>query len=87
MPAAPALRLSAFDSPVDLLLDLAERQRRDIGRISVVALVDQFVAASVQPTAQMPIESPRLAFASSPQRYVAPMISAIWVAIASISSG
>jgi segregation and condensation protein A len=45
VPSAPVLHLQGFDGPIDLLLDLAERQRLDLGRISLVALVDQFVAA------------------------------------------
>lgn len=48
VPAAPVLHLEGFDGPIDLLLDLAERQRLDLGRISLVALVDQFVAACAQ---------------------------------------
>ena len=45
VPSAPVLHLDGFDGPIDLLLDLAERQRLDLGRISLVAPVDQFVAA------------------------------------------
>lgn len=41
----PVLHLEGFDGPMDLLLDLAERQRIDLGRMSVQALVEQFVAA------------------------------------------
>ena len=41
----PVLHLDGFDGPMDLLLDLAERQRIDLGRISMLALVEQFVAA------------------------------------------
>jgi hypothetical protein len=48
VPSAPVLHLDGFDGPIDLLLDLAERQRLDLGRISVVDLVEQFVAASTQ---------------------------------------
>jgi segregation and condensation protein A len=48
VPSAPVLHLEGFDGPIDLLLDLAERQRLDLGRISLVALVDQFVAACAQ---------------------------------------
>jgi segregation and condensation protein A len=56
VPSAPVLHLDGFDGPIDLLLDLAERQRLDLGRISVVDLVDQFVAASAQLAAHVPIE-------------------------------
>lgn len=42
--AVPLLHLNGFDGPLDLLLDLAERQRIDLGRISFLTLVQQFVA-------------------------------------------
>ena len=41
----PELHLDGFDGPMDLLLDLAERQRCDLGRISVLDLGEQFVRA------------------------------------------
>ena len=41
----PELHLDGFDGPMDLLLDLAERQRVDLGRLSMLELVEQFVAA------------------------------------------
>jgi segregation and condensation protein A len=44
-PTIPVLHLDGFDGPLDLLLDLAERQRIDLGRMSVLALAEQFVAA------------------------------------------
>jgi segregation and condensation protein A len=56
IPSAPVLHLDGFDGPIDLLLDLAERQRLDLGRISVIALVDQFVAASAQLAAHVTLE-------------------------------
>ncbi len=40
----PELHLQGFDGPMDLLLDLAERQRIDLGRISILQLTDQFLA-------------------------------------------
>ncbi len=43
-PAVPLLHLDGFDGPMDLLLDLAERQRIDLGRLSIVGLAQQFVA-------------------------------------------
>jgi segregation and condensation protein A len=45
MPATPLLHLDGFDGPMDLLLDLAERQKIDFGRMSILALAEQFVAA------------------------------------------
>ena len=45
VPNAPDLHLDGFDGALDVLLDLAERERIDLGRISVVDMVDQFLAA------------------------------------------
>ena len=56
VPPAPVVHVDGFDGPIDLLLDLAERQRIDLGRISIVALVDQFVAAFARLEAHVPIE-------------------------------
>ncbi len=44
MSEALALNLEGFEGPLDLLLDLARAQKVDIRRISIVALVDQYVA-------------------------------------------
>jgi segregation and condensation protein A len=55
-PAAPMLHLDGFDGPMDLLLDLAERQKIDLGRMSVLALAEQFVAAMAQFGDRVPIE-------------------------------
>jgi segregation and condensation protein A len=38
------LRLDGFEGPLDLLLELARGQKVDIGRISIAALVDQYLA-------------------------------------------
>ena len=56
MPAIPMLHLEGFDGPMDLLLDLAERQRIDWGRMSILALAEQFVAALEQLADRVPIE-------------------------------
>ena len=45
IPTSPELHLDGFDGALDLLLDLAERERIDLSRISVVDMTDQFVAA------------------------------------------
>ncbi len=42
------LRLDGFEGPLDLLLDLARSQKVDWERISIVALVDQFLAVLEQ---------------------------------------
>jgi segregation and condensation protein A len=56
VPAIPVLHLDGFDGPMDLLLDLAERQRIDFGRMSVLALAEQFVAALEQLADRVAIE-------------------------------
>lgn len=38
------LILDGFEGPLDLLLDLARAQKVDLGRISILALVDQYLA-------------------------------------------
>ena len=55
-PAAPMLHLDGFDGPMDLLLDLAERQKIDLGRMSILALAEQFVAAMARFGDSVPIE-------------------------------
>ena len=55
-PAVPMLHLDGFDGPMDLLLDLAERQRIDWGRMSILALAEQFVASLEQLADRVPIE-------------------------------
>jgi segregation and condensation protein A len=55
-PAVPMLHLEGFDGPMDLLLDLAERQRIDWGRMSILALAEQFVAALEQLADRVAIE-------------------------------
>ena len=43
-PVVPELHVEGFDGPLDLLLDLAERQRLDLGVLSIADLAAQFVA-------------------------------------------
>ena len=38
------LSLDGFDGPMDLLLDLAQKQRVDWSRLSIIAIVDQYLA-------------------------------------------
>jgi segregation and condensation protein A len=38
------LRLEGYEGPLDLLLDLARSQKLDLGTISIVSLVDQYLA-------------------------------------------
>lgn len=42
--AALYLELDGWEGPLDLLLDLARRQKVDLRRISILALVDQYLA-------------------------------------------
>jgi segregation and condensation protein A len=43
-PGALILALEGFDGPMDLLLELARAQKIDLAQISVLALVDQYLA-------------------------------------------
>jgi segregation and condensation protein A len=52
----PTLHLDGFDGPMDLLLDLAERQRINLGQMSIMALAEQFAAALEQLGDRVPIE-------------------------------
>ena len=56
VPASPELHLDGFDGPLDLLLDLAERARIDLGRIPIGALIDQLVDALTRYETHVPIE-------------------------------
>src|SRR4028119_1653239 len=42
------LRLDGFEGPLDLLLELARSQKVDLERISILSLVDQFIAVVEQ---------------------------------------
>jgi segregation and condensation protein A len=56
LPAIPTLHLDGFDGPMDLLLELAERQRIDLGKMSILALAEQFAAAMLELVGKVPIE-------------------------------
>jgi len=43
-PDSLSLRLEGFEGPLDLLLDLARTQKVDLSRISILALVEQYLA-------------------------------------------
>src|SRR5471032_1221165 len=43
-PESLVLRLEGFEGPLDLLLDLARTQKVDLAKISILALVEQFLA-------------------------------------------
>lgn len=44
VPDALMLHLEGFDGPMDLLLDLARAQKFDLARVSILSLVEQFLA-------------------------------------------
>jgi segregation and condensation protein A len=56
-PASPPIvQLDGFEGPIDLLLELARQQRVDLGRISVLALADQFITAMTEAGRSVPLE-------------------------------
>ncbi|MDT8351021.1 segregation and condensation protein A [Roseomonas mucosa] len=50
--SAPVVQIDGFEGPLDFLLELARAQKVDLGRLSIVALVDQYVAAVEAPGAR-----------------------------------
>jgi segregation and condensation protein A len=56
IPDVPVLHLDGFDGPMDLLLDLAERKRIDLGQMSALALVEQLQAAMAELVHHVPLE-------------------------------
>ncbi|MBL6459366.1 segregation/condensation protein A [Belnapia sp. T6] len=58
---APALRLGAYEGPLDLLLELARAQRVDLAQISVATLAEQFEAVVAAAIEQRAVPLPRLA--------------------------
>src|SRR5689334_11931619 len=52
----PVMQVEGFEGPIDLLLELARQQRVDLGRISILALADQFVAALAAAGGSVPLE-------------------------------
>ncbi|MBL6082659.1 segregation/condensation protein A [Belnapia sp. T18] len=58
---APALRLGAYEGPLDLLLELARAQRVDLAQISVATLAEQFEAVVTAAIERRAVPLPRLA--------------------------
>jgi len=56
VPSMPVLHLDGFDGPMDLLLHLAEKQMIDLGRMSILDLVEQFDAIVRELAAKVAIE-------------------------------
>lgn len=50
--SAPVVQLEGYEGPIDFLLELARAQKVDLGRLSIVVLVDQYVAAVEAPGAR-----------------------------------
>ena len=58
---APALRLGAWEGPLDLLLELARAQRVDLAQLSIATLAEQFTAAVDAAIARRQVPLARLA--------------------------
>ena len=56
VPSSPELHLEGFDGPLDLLLDLVERKRIDLRRMSPRAMVEQLADPMERYAAQVPLE-------------------------------
>ncbi|MFC7611903.1 segregation/condensation protein A [Teichococcus aestuarii] len=56
MSDAPALSVEGFEGPLDFLLEMVRRHRVDLGRLSIVTLTDQFVAALEASAGRVPLE-------------------------------
>jgi segregation and condensation protein A len=54
--AAPQLRVEGFEGPLDFLLEMVRRQRVDLGRLSILTLTDQLVAAIELGDGRIPLE-------------------------------
>lgn len=50
--SAPVVQLDGYEGPIDFLLELARAQKVDLARLSIVVLVDQYVAAVEAPGAR-----------------------------------
>jgi hypothetical protein len=54
--AAPRLSVEGFEGPLDFLLEMVRRQRVDLGRLSILSLTDQLVAAIEDGGGRIPLE-------------------------------
>lgn len=52
----PHLSVEGFDGPLDFLLEMVRRHRLDLGRLSIAALCDQFVAALEAGASRVPLD-------------------------------
>ena len=54
--ATPRLSVEGFEGPLDFLLEMVRRQRVDLGRLSILSLTDQLVAAIESGGGRIPLE-------------------------------
>lgn len=52
----PRLSVEGFEGPLDFLLEMVRRQRVDLGRLSILSLTDQLVAAIERGGGRIPLE-------------------------------
>ncbi|MCG7360051.1 segregation/condensation protein A [Roseomonas sp. ACRSG] len=55
-PLAPVLEVEGFAGPLDFLVEMVRRERVDLRQLSILALIDQFVAALEASAARVPLE-------------------------------
>jgi segregation and condensation protein A len=53
---APLLSVEGFEGPLDFLVEMVRRQRVDLGQLSILALIDQFVAVLQESAGRVPLE-------------------------------
>ena len=53
---APQLSVQGFEGPLDFLVEMVRRQRVDLGRLSILTLTDQLVAAIEAGEGRIPLE-------------------------------
>ncbi|MBB5696153.1 segregation and condensation protein A [Muricoccus pecuniae] len=54
--ATPRLSVEGFEGPLDFLIEMVRRQRVDLGRLSILTLTDQLVAAIESGQGRIPLE-------------------------------
>lgn len=55
-PRGPVLEVDGFAGPLDFLVEMVRRERVDLRQLSILALIDQFVAALEASAARVPLE-------------------------------
>lgn len=54
--SGPLLSIVGFEGPLDFLVEMVRRQQVDLGRLSILALIDQFAAAMEASGHHVPLE-------------------------------